>query len=283
MSRPPRAPDGRMSLADHLRELRSRLMKSVLAIVAAGAVSFAFFNPIWDVLKRPYCQVHQKQSLALIHSVKGCGAGPLVFDNVFDPILWHFKVALIGGLVLASPVWLYQLWAFVTPGLQRKERRYSLAFVGAAVPLFLAGATIAYSVMSTGLQVLLNFAPKDTVSLISIDHYLSYALAMLLIFGLSFDIPLLIVMLNMVGIVSYARLKKHRRLSIFLSFVFAAVATPSGDPFTMLALALPLVVLLEAATQIARVHDRRKARQLPVDPLANLPDDETSPLNLTPH
>jgi sec-independent protein translocase protein TatC len=283
MSRPPRAPDGRMSLADHLRELRSRLLKSVLAIVAAGAVSFAFFNPIWDVLKRPYCQVHQKQSLALIHSVKGCGAGPLVFDNVFDPILWHFKVALIGGLVLASPVWLYQLWAFVTPGLQRKERRYSLAFVGAAVPLFLAGATIAYSVMSTGLQVLLNFAPKDTVSLISIDHYLSYALAMLLIFGLSFDIPLLIVMLNMVGIVSYARLKKHRRLSIFLSFVFAAVATPSGDPFTMLALALPLVVLLEAATQIARVHDRRKARQLPVDPLANLPDDETSPLNLTPH
>jgi sec-independent protein translocase protein TatC len=283
MSRPPRAPDGRMSLVDHLRELRSRLLKSVLAIVAAGAVSFAFFNPIWDVLKRPYCQVHQKQSLALIHSVKVCGAGPLVFDNVFDPILWHFKVALIGGLVLASPVWLYQLWAFVTPGLQRKERRYSLAFVGAAVPLFLAGATIAYSVMSTGLQVLLNFAPKDTVSLISIDHYLSYALAMLLIFGLSFDIPLLIVMLNMVGIVSYARLKKHRRLSIFLSFVFAAVATPSGDPFTMLALALPLVVLLEAATQIARVHDRRKARQLPVDPLANLPDDETSPLNLTPH
>jgi sec-independent protein translocase protein TatC len=283
MSRPPHAPDGRMSLADHLRELRSRLMKSVLAIVAAGAVSFGFFNPIWDVLKRPYCQVHQKQSLSVIHAVKGCGAGPLVFDNVFDPILWHFKVALIGGLVLASPVWLYQLWAFVTPGLQRKERRYSLAFVGAAVPLFLAGATIAYSVMSTGLQVLLNFAPKDTVSLISIDHYLSYALAMLLIFGLSFDIPLLIVMLNMVGIISYARLKKQRRLSIFLSFVFAAVATPSGDPFTMLALALPLVVLLEVATQLARVHDRRKAKQLPLDPIANLADDETSPLNLTPH
>jgi sec-independent protein translocase protein TatC len=272
-----------MSLADHLRELRSRMMKSVLAIVIAGAVSFAFFNRIWDVLKRPYCEVNQKQSLAVLHAVKGCGAGPLVFDNVFDPILWHFKVALIGGLVLASPVWLYQLWAFVTPGLERKERRYSLAFVGAAVPLFIAGATIAYSVMSTGLQVLLNFAPKDTVSLISIDHYLSYALAMLLIFGLSFDIPLLIVMLNMVGILSYARLKKHRRLSIFLSFVFAAVATPSGDPFTMLALALPLVVLLEVATQIARVHDRRKAKQLPLDPLANLADDETSPLNLTPH
>jgi sec-independent protein translocase protein TatC len=282
MSGPPRAPDGRMSLADHLRELRGRLLRSLLAIAIAGAVSFAFFDPIWKILQRPYCEVHQKHGLALTQPVKGCGAGPLVFNSVFDPILWHFKVALIVGLVIASPVWLYQLWAFVTPGLQRKERRYSLAFVAAAVPLFLAGATIAYFVMSTGLQVLLNFAPRNTVSLISIDHYLSYALAMLLIFGASFDIPLLIVMLNMVGVLSYNRLKKNRRLSIFLSFVFAAVATPSGDPFTMLALALPLVVLLEVATQIARVHDRRKAKLESADPLAGLSDDEPSTLDLTP-
>jgi sec-independent protein translocase protein TatC len=271
-----------MSLAEHLRELRGRLLKSVLAVAVGGGVSFAFFDPIWKILQGPYCEVHQKHGLALAQPVKGCGAGPLVFTSVFDPILWHFKVALIAGLVLASPIWLYQLWAFVTPGLQRKERRYSLAFVGAAVPLFLAGATIAYLVMSTGLQVLLNFAPRNTVSLISIDHYLSYALAMLLIFGASFDIPLLMVMLNQVGIVSYKRLKKNRRVSIFLSFVFAAVATPSGDPFTMLALAVPLVVLLEVATQIARIHDRRKARLEALDPLAALSDDEPSPLNLTP-
>ena len=149
---------------------------------------------------------------------------------------------------------------------------------GAAVPLFLCGATLAYLVMSRGLQLLLNFAPSNTVSLISIDHYLSYAMAMLLIFGASFDVPLLIVMLNMVGVLSYARLKKSRRLSIFLCFVFAAVATPSGDPFTMLALGLPLVALLEVATQIARIHDKRKAksqRRRPMRPSPTCPT--TSP------
>jgi sec-independent protein translocase protein TatC len=283
MSRPARPPDGRMSLGDHLRELRSRLLRCALAIFAGSAVSFVFFNRIWKFLQRPYCEVHQHQTLDVAVKVKGCGAGPLVFSSVFDPILWHFKVALIAGIVIASPVWLYQLWAFVTPGLQRKERRYSLAFVGAAVPLFLCGATLAYLVMSRGLQLLLNFAPNNTVSLISIDHYLSYAMAMLLIFGASFDIPLLIVMLNMVGVLSYARLKKSRRLSIFLCFVFAAVATPSGDPFTMLALGLPLMALLELATQIARLHDKRKAKtgSSSDESFTDLPDDEPSPLNLS--
>jgi sec-independent protein translocase protein TatC len=283
MSRPARPPDGRMSLGDHLRELRTRLLKSAIAILIGGSVSFAFFNRIWKFLQRPYCQVHQHQSLEVIAKVKGCGAGPLVFSSVFDPILWHFKVALLAGIVIASPVWLYQLWAFVTPGLQRKERRYSLLFVGTAVPLFLCGATLAYFVMSKGLQLLLNFAPTNTVSLISIDHYLSYALAMLLMFGLSFDVPLLVVMLNLVGVLSYARLKKSRRLSIFLCFVFAAVATPSGDPFTMLALGVPLIALLELATQIARVHDKRKAKAEAAsgESFTDLPDDEPSPLNLS--
>jgi sec-independent protein translocase protein TatC len=278
MARPHRAPDGRMSLGDHIRELRSRLLKSAVAITATGTLSFIFFNQIWKVLRHPYCQVHQKHGL---QTVNGCGQ--LVFTSVFDPILWHFKVALIGGLVLASPVWLYQLWAFVTPGLQRKERRYALAFVGCAVPLFLAGATLAYFVMSKGLQLLLNFAPAGTTSLISIDHYLSYALAMLSIFGLAFDLPLLVVMLNLVGVLSYARLKKSRRISIFLVFVFTAVATPSGDPFTMLALGVPLVLLLEIATQIARVHDARKAKAEAASGLADLPDDEASPLDLSEH
>jgi len=266
-----------MSLGEHIRELRSRLMRSALAIVTGGVVAFVFFNPIWRVLRRPYCQIHQKHAIDTVH-----GCGTLVFTNVFDPIVWHFKVAFIAGLIAASPVWLYQLWAFVTPGLQRKERRYSLAFVGAAVPLFLSGATIAYFVMSKGLQVLLNFAPAGTTSLISIDHYLGYAMAMLLVFGGSFVIPLLLVMLNQLGIVSYARLKKSRRLSIFLAFVFSAIATPSGDPVTMLALGVPLVFLLEVATQIARVHDARKAKAEAVSAVAQLADDETSPLHFSP-
>jgi sec-independent protein translocase protein TatC len=155
-----------------------------------------------------------------------------------------------------------------------------MVFVGTAVPLFLSGATLAYFVMSKGLQVLLNFAPAGTVSLISIDHYLSYVLAMLLIFGGSFVVPLLLVILNRIGVLSYQRLKKSRRMTIFLAFVFSAVATPSGDPVTMLALGVPLVILLEIATQIARVHDARKAKREAASELANLSDDEASPLNL---
>ncbi|HEX7104710.1 MAG TPA: twin-arginine translocase subunit TatC [Acidothermaceae bacterium] len=277
MARKRRPADGRMSLGEHIRELRARVFKSLLAIVVAGGIAFAFFDPIWKVLRRPYCQVHQKNAIDTVH-----GCGTLVFTNVFDPIVWHFKVAFIAGLIVSSPIWLYQLWAFVTPGLRKVERRYSLAFVGTAVPLFLAGATLAYFVMSKGLQVLLNFAPAGTTSLISIDHYLGYAMAMLLVFGGSFVIPLLLVMLNRLNVLSYQRLKKSRRMSIFLAFVFSAIATPSGDPITMLALGVPLAILLEIATQIARVHDARKARAEAASDFSNLSDDEASPLDLTP-
>lgn len=279
MARLRRPTDGRMSLGEHVRELRSRLLKSVLAVAVGSIVSFVFFNDIWRLLKHPYCQVHQKHDG--LQTVNGCGQ--LVYNSVFDPILWHFKVALIAGLLVGSPIWLYQLWAFVTPGMQRKERKYAVSFVAAAAPLFLAGATLAYFVMSKGLQLLLNFAPSGTTSLISIDHYLSYALAMLLMFGLAFDLPLMVVMLNFIGVLSYPRLKKSRRVSIFLVFVFTAVATPSGDPFTMLALGVPLILLLEIATQIARVHDARKAKAEAASEFANLSDDEASPLDLTPH
>lgn len=263
-----------MSLGSHFRELRSRLAWSFAAITIGAIVGFVFFNDIWSVLREPFCKVHVHDQL----SQNGCGS--LVFSSVFDPILWHFKVALITGVVLGSPVWLYEIWAFVTPGLHKKERRYAIAFVGSALPLFLAGATLAYFVMSKGLHLLLLFAPKGTIALISIDHYLSYALAMLLMFGAAFDIPLLVVMLNFVGVLSYARLKKSRRVSIFLVFVFAAVATPSGDPFTMCALGIPLLVLLEVATLIARFHDARKAKRDDRE-LADLPDDVASPLDLS--
>jgi sec-independent protein translocase protein TatC len=275
MLHPRTAPEGRMSLGDHIRELRSRLLKAAIGVIAGSIFGFVFFNRIWAILREPFCRAHTSGPL----SVNGCGS--LVFGSVFDPILWHFKVALITGVVLSSPVWLYQIWAFVTPGLRSKERRYAIGFVASALPLFLAGATLAYFVMSKGLHLLLGFAPHGTVALISIDHYLSYALAMLLMFGAAFDVPLLVVMLNRVGVLSYARLKKSRRLSIFLVFVFAAVATPSGDPFTMIALGVPLLILLELATQIARVHDGRAAKRALADPTHNLPDDETSPLDLS--
>jgi sec-independent protein translocase protein TatC len=274
MSRPPRAPDGRMSLVDHLRELRSRLLKSVLAIVAAGAVSFAFFNPIWDVLKRPYCQVHQKQSLALIHSVKGCGAGPLVFDNVFDPILWHFKVALIGGLVLASPVWLYQLWAFIAPGLHRHERKWAYVFVAIAAPLFASGAVLAYLVVGHSLSFIMKAGVLGEPTKLEVTAYTGFVTSMILLFGAAFEFPLILLMLNFTGVTSAKRLLSWWRVVVFLSFAFAAIATPDPGPFGMTLLAACMSLLYFIAVGVAFLNDKRKGRGKEM--YAGLDDDEMS-------
>jgi sec-independent protein translocase protein TatC len=181
------------------------------------------------------------------------------------------------GILLSSPVWLYQIWAFVTPGLYRNEKRYSIGFMAIAVPLFLGGAALAYFIMDTSLAILLGFAPSDTVATIQIDEYLSYTLIMLLIFGISFELPLLMVFLNIIGVLSHATVKKQRRMVIFIMFVFGAVVTPGGDPITMVALAIPMVVLFALAELVMFLRERR----LPAgEDYSALSDDEASPLDL---
>ncbi|TYK45263.1 twin-arginine translocase subunit TatC [Actinomadura decatromicini] len=263
-------PDGRMSLMEHLRELRNRLIKAILGLALGGVVGWILFPTIWDFITEPYTRIPPDHCLD--------GKCSLVVHGIFDGFFIHLKVALIFGAILSSPIWLYQLWAFVAPGLYRRERRWTYTFMAAAVPLFVLGGALAYLTMDKGLKIFIGLAPGDTPVLVGIQEYLGYAQAMLFIFGLTFELPLFVIMLNMMGVLSHQRLRRSRRLLIFGVFVFAAVATPSQDPFTMLALALPTIVLFEIAELIAFFHDRRKARQ--PDPYAGLSDDEASPLDL---
>jgi Twin arginine targeting (Tat) protein translocase TatC len=242
--------EGRMPLMEHLRELRNRLIKAILSIVAGTVLGFVIFEPIWNFLKAPYCRLPQSHQL----NKETC---TLVVNGVFDAFMVNLKVALIFGIIVSAPLWLYQIWAFVTPGLYQNERRYTLSFLGLAVPLFVAGSALAYFVMDKGLALLLGFAPTDVIALLSMSEYLNFALAMLLIFGVSFELPLLLVFLNIIGVLRFQTVAKHQRMVIFLMFVFSAVATPSQDPISMLSLALPMVGLFLLAELFMFVHDRK--------------------------
>ena len=162
--------------------------------------------------------------------------------------------------MLSSPVWLYQLWAFVTPALYSKERRYAITFVSCGGLLFAIGAVLAYVVIREGLTVLLSFGGDATIAALSPDSYFSFLIAMLIIFGVSFELPLLLIMLNQIGMISSAKLSKWRRYSIFGMVVFAGLVVPGNDPVTMLALAMALILLYELSVQVTRIHDRRAAQ-----------------------
>jgi sec-independent protein translocase protein TatC len=263
--------EGRMPLIEHLRELRNRLLKAALALILGMVVGFIFFHPIWNFVSHPFCS-------AVINGKRGCHTtgDQLVVTGVFDPFMLRVKTAFFTGLVLASPVWLYQIWAFIAPGLYRKEKRWAYLFVGIASPLFAGGAVLAYIVMSRGLRYLLGMAPGQVLVLPSIDTYLSYFTGMILGFGIAFELPLALVILNMAHILTHARFAKWRRLMLFAAFLFAGIANPSPDPISMLLLAIPCVVLVEVAEVVIYFNDRRRARI--EDPYANLSDDEASPL-----
>ena len=264
-------PDGRMPLMDHIRELRNRVVKMALALIAGMIIGWAFFAPIWNFITRPYCRAIGGCRQTLGHTL--AVTGPL------DGFYLHIKVAFVVGIVVTSPVWLYQIWAFVAPGLYAREKRWTYLFIGTAVPLFLLGSYLSLLVMGRGLHFLIGMVPNNAVAFFTADTYISYFMMMLLGFGLCFELPLFLVMLNQVGILPHDRFKKWRRVLIFCVFVFAGIASPSPDPITMLLLGGACVVLVEAAEVVVLLNDRRRARLHP-DPYAGLADDELSPIDL---
>ena len=251
-------PDGRMPLFDHIKELRNRIIKAVLAAVIGAVIGWFLFHPIWNFIQAPYCRLH------LSSNVPGQEhhACTLYVTGIFESLFLRLKIAIVVGIILSSPVWLYQLWAFLAPGLYARERRWAYLFSASAIPLFGIGGTVAYYAMTKGLHFLLLLVPHNVEPIITINTYLGYAMAMLLIFGIAFELPLLFVLLNLVGLLTHERFRKWRRMIIFLIFAFAAVFTPSPDPISMLLLAVPCVVLVECAEVFAWQHDKRKARRV---------------------
>jgi sec-independent protein translocase protein TatC len=264
-------PAGQMPIMGHLKELRNRLVKAALAIIVGMVLGFVFFHPIFAVVTHPFCS-------AVINGKTGCHrtGDQLVVTGVFDPFMLRVKIAFFVGLIVSSPLWLYQVWAFIAPGLYRREKRWAYLFVGVAAPLFAAGAVLAYFVMSRGLRYLLGLTPKGVLNLPSIDTYLSYFQGMILGFGLAFELPLVLVILNLAHILTHERFRRWRRLMIFGAFLFAGIANPSPDPISMMLLAVPCVALVEVAEVIIWANDRRRGR-VP-DPYAELADDEPAPL-----
>jgi sec-independent protein translocase protein TatC len=273
-------PEGRMSVLDHLRELRRRLIIIFLIIATGSVLGWVFYNTIIEILKHPYCRIDYHHRLGAQNQSKSqCN---LQFRAPLDGFILRLKVSFIAGAILTAPLWLHQIWAFVTPGLRRNERRWTIAFVVSSTLLFVAGMALAYVTLAKSLDVLIVSAGSGVQASLDVTQYISFVILMLVIFGASFELPLLIIMLNIVRILPYKVLKRGQRVGIFLIFVFAAMATPSTDPFTMIGMALPMCILFELAVLWTFLHDRRRDRRAAAEQANELPDDVASELDPVP-
>ncbi|MFG1803536.1 twin-arginine translocase subunit TatC [Micromonospora carbonacea] len=265
------AADGSMTLMDHIRELRSRLFRASLAIMVGFGFGIWLATPVRLLLSKPYCDLPASID-------PDTGKCNFVQLGVADVFLLNLKIGLWVGLVIAAPVWLYQLWAFIAPGLHRHERRYAYVFTSLAAPLFAAGAVLAFFVTTKGLEFLLNVSGDDISTNLEVTRYISFVTNLILLFGVAFEFPLIVLMLNFVGLASAKRLLSWWRVAIFVFFAFSAVVTPTPDPFGMTALAVCLSALYFAAVGVAFLNDRRRGRGKEI--YAGIADDEVSPLEL---
>jgi len=261
-----------MPLTEHLRELRSRLFKSGIAIAAGMVVGWVYYPQLFAWLSAPFEKV--------VNEARAQGQEvTLALTGVADSFVLQEQVAAVAGVVLSAPIWLYQLWRFVTPGLHRNERRWALGFAAVATPLFAGGVLIAYTVLPYGLEILFGFTPQGVANIVSVDRYLSFFLRTMLVFGIGFLAPLMLVLLNFAGVLSAKRLISWWRWIVFIVFLFAAVATPTGDPINLMLLANPMLILVGIAILVAALNDRRRARKNPDEiDYDTLGDDEISPL-----
>ncbi|WP_053546147.1 twin-arginine translocase subunit TatC [Corynebacterium deserti] len=255
-----------MTIVEHIKEFRRRLLISLAGIIVGTIIAFVWYDyaigsipTLGNLLRDPYCSLPAEARYAFSDSDE-CR---LLATGPFDPFMLRLKVAALAGLVIASPVWLSQLWGFITPGLMKNERRYTAIFVTIAVLLFVGGAVLAYFVVAYGLEFLLTIGGDTQAAALTGERYFNFLLALLMIFGVSFEVPLVISMLNVAGILTYDAIKDKRRMIIMILFVFAAFMTPGQDPFTMLVLAISLTILVELAIQFCRINDKRRAKKRP--------------------
>ena len=270
-------PDGSMPLMEHIRELRNRVFKVALFITVGSVFGWFVYPHVFHFIEAPYCRLPHHDFVLTSGAHQKC---TLVVNNIFDGLFLKLKIAIITGVIVTFPLWMYQLWAFIAPGLYRRERRWAYFFVGASVPLFALGGGFAYFAMTRGLRFLLDLIPLGAVPLITIDSYLGYALAMLAIFGIAFELPLAFILLNLARVLTHERFAKWRRMIIFGVFLFAAIFTPSPDPISMLLLAVPCVALVELAEVFAYFNDRHRARALAANPFPGLTPEEVAEFNL---
>jgi sec-independent protein translocase protein TatC len=256
-----------MALSDHLRELRARVLKSAVVIVLGMVVALFFFDQIYNLVLTPYNQARVALGKDVVSQVTVNGVG--------GPLMLQLKLCGMVGLVATSPYWLYQIWAFILPGLHNRERKWTRVFAAFAGPLFIGGVVVGYLTLPKGLEILIGFTQKGLTNLVEFGGYLTFLTRTLLVFGIAFEIPVFVILLNLAGVLSGATLGAHRPWIVIGTFIFAAVATPSTDPFTMLILAIPMLILFGVSEVICRILDRRRHERAQE---AGVGDDELSPL-----
>ena len=265
---------GTMPLLDHLRELRKRIIRAAFFILIFSILGFVYYNQIITTLAEPVCDLKLAQS----SGSNNCGS--LFISGVLGPLNLQVKVAFLTGIIVSAPFWLYQLWAFIAPALHRKERRKSVLFIIAATPFFTLGAALAYYILPIAIRVLFGFTPDSLNNLVRFDDYLSFVLRIILIFGLAFELPVFLVSLNLIGVLSGKAILKPWRFAIFGITVFVAAFSPTADPLSMAALALPLIVFYFGAGGIALLVDKKrdkKSKQIGDNQAADI--DEASPID----
>lgn len=265
---------GTMPLLDHLRELRKRIIRAAFFILIFSILGFVYYNQIITTLAEPVCDLKLAQS----SGSNNCGS--LFISGVLGPLNLQVKVAFLTGIIVSAPFWLYQLWAFIAPALHRKERRKSVLFIIAATPFFTLGAALAYYILPIAIRVLFGFTPESLNNLVRFDDYLSFVLRIILIFGLAFELPVFLVSLNLIGVLSGKAILKPWRFAIFGITVFVAAFSPTADPLSMAALAVPLIVFYFGAGAIALLVDKKrdkKSKQIGDNQAADI--DQASPID----
>lgn len=243
-----RNPERRMNLGGHLRELRNRLYWSALFIFTAAVGGWFLFDPVFAILQEPFKELSKTPGFS----------ATINFGSVSAPFDLRLQLSLFLGFIMASPFWLYNLWAYIAPALDKRTKRVTIAFVSVATPLFLLGCYIAWVLIPTFVKSLLSFTPVGSAAIINANDYILFALRVILVFGIALVLPAILLLLNYLGVLTAKSIIKGWRLAVFIASVVAALATPVSDPMSMLLLAIPLILLYLVAAMVAGLIDRRR-------------------------